>query len=43
MGGRLSELGFEIQARNGKGHMGRVAKEVPMFREIITQAGIKPQ
>jgi hypothetical protein len=21
----------------------RVAKEVPMFREIITQAGIKPQ
>jgi tripartite-type tricarboxylate transporter receptor subunit TctC len=43
MGGKLSELGFEIQARDGKGHMARVAKEVPMFREIITQAGIKPQ
>jgi tripartite-type tricarboxylate transporter receptor subunit TctC len=43
MGGKLSELGFEIQARDGKGHMARVAQEVPMFREIITQAGIKPQ
>jgi len=43
MGGKLSELGFEIQARDGKGHMARVAKEVPMFREIILQAGIKPQ
>jgi len=43
MKGKLSELGFEIQAKDGKGHMARVAKEVPMFREIITQAGIKPQ
>jgi tripartite-type tricarboxylate transporter receptor subunit TctC len=43
MRGKLAELGFEIQARDGKGHMARVAKEVPMFREIITQAGIKPQ
>jgi tripartite-type tricarboxylate transporter receptor subunit TctC len=43
MGGKLSELGFEIQARDGKGHMARVAKEVPMFRAIIAQAGIKPQ
>src|SRR6202040_1425244 len=43
MKGKLSELGFEVQARDGKGHMARVAKEVPMFREIITQAGIKPR
>jgi hypothetical protein len=43
MGAKLSELGFEIQAKDGKTHMARVAKEVPMFREIIAQAGIKPQ
>ncbi len=43
MGGKLSELGFEIQAKDGKGHMARVAKEVPMFRAIVAQAGIKPQ
>jgi tripartite-type tricarboxylate transporter receptor subunit TctC len=43
MGAKLSELGFEVQAKDGKGHMARVAKEVPMFREIIAQAGIKPQ
>jgi tripartite-type tricarboxylate transporter receptor subunit TctC len=43
MSGKLSELGFEIQAKDGKGHMARVAKEVPMFRQVITQAGIKPQ
>jgi hypothetical protein len=36
-------LGFEVQAKDGKGHMARVAKEVPMFRAIISQAGIKPQ
>lgn len=43
MGAKLSELGFEIQAKDGKDHMARVAKEVPMFRQIIAQAGIKPQ
>ena len=43
MGAKLAELGFEIQAKDGKTHMARVAREVPMFREIITQAGIKPQ
>ena len=43
MRSKLSESGFEVQAKDGKGHMARVAKEVPMFREIITQAGIKPQ
>jgi tripartite-type tricarboxylate transporter receptor subunit TctC len=37
---RLTAAGFEVTARDGKGHMARVAKEVPMFRDIITQAGI---
>jgi tripartite-type tricarboxylate transporter receptor subunit TctC len=43
MGRKLAELGFEVQAKDGKGHMARVAREVPMFRAIIAQAGIKPQ
>jgi tripartite-type tricarboxylate transporter receptor subunit TctC len=38
---RLTQAGFEVTARDGKGHMARVAKEVPMFRDIIAQAGIK--
>src|SRR6516165_3525813 len=33
MRGKLAELGFEVQAKDGKGHMARVTKEVPMFRE----------
>jgi tripartite-type tricarboxylate transporter receptor subunit TctC len=41
MRARLAKSGFEVQAKDGKGHMARVAKEVPMFRDIITQAGIK--
>jgi tripartite-type tricarboxylate transporter receptor subunit TctC len=43
MRGKLAELGFEVQARDGKGHMARVAKEVPMFRTIVAQSGIKQQ
>lgn len=38
---RLTKAGFEVTARDGKGHMARVEKEVPMFREIIEQANIK--
>jgi tripartite-type tricarboxylate transporter receptor subunit TctC len=38
---KLTKAGFEVTARDGKGHMARVAKEVPMFRDIIAQAGIK--
>ena len=40
---KLSQSGFQVQARDGKGHMARVAKEVPMYRQIIAQAGIKLQ
>ena len=38
---KLTKAGFEVTARDGKGHTARVVKEVPMFRDIITQAGIK--
>jgi tripartite-type tricarboxylate transporter receptor subunit TctC len=41
MRAKLTQSGFDVTARDGKGHMARVAKEVPMFRDIITQAGIK--
>jgi tripartite-type tricarboxylate transporter receptor subunit TctC len=38
---KLTQAGFEVTARDGKGHADRIAKEVPMFRDIIVQAGIK--
>jgi tripartite-type tricarboxylate transporter receptor subunit TctC len=38
---KLTEAGFEVTAKNGKGHMARVQKEVPMFKQIIADAGIK--
>jgi tripartite-type tricarboxylate transporter receptor subunit TctC len=41
MRARLAKSGFEVQAKDGKGHMARVAREVPMFRDIIAKAGIK--
>jgi tripartite-type tricarboxylate transporter receptor subunit TctC len=37
----LAKSGFEIRAKTGKEHMARVAREVPMFADIIAQAGIK--
>jgi tripartite-type tricarboxylate transporter receptor subunit TctC len=38
---KLTQSGFEVTARDGNGHMERVKREVAMFRDIITQAGIK--
>jgi len=38
---RLAKSGFEVQAKDGKGHLARITKEVPMFREIVATAGIK--
>ena len=38
---KLTKSGFQVQAKSGTEHMARVAKEVPMFRQIIKQAGIK--
>ena len=37
---KLIEAGFDITAKDGKGHAARIAKEVPMFRKIIADAGI---
>jgi tripartite-type tricarboxylate transporter receptor subunit TctC len=38
---KLVQSGFQVEAKDGKGHMARIAKEVPMYRDIITKAGIK--
>jgi tripartite-type tricarboxylate transporter receptor subunit TctC len=38
---KLTQAGFEVTARDGKGHAERIAKEVPMYSGIIAQAGIK--
>jgi tripartite-type tricarboxylate transporter receptor subunit TctC len=41
MRAKLVQSGFVVTAKDGKGHMARLQKEVPMFRDIIQQAGIK--
>ena len=41
MKAKLTAAGFEVTAKTGKGHMERVAKEVPMYKKIIADAGIK--
>jgi tripartite-type tricarboxylate transporter receptor subunit TctC len=38
---KLVHSGFQVEAKNSKSHMARIAREVPMFRELISQAGIK--
>ena len=38
---KLTEAGFDVTARTGKGHMARVTKEVAMFRQIIVDAKIR--
>jgi tripartite-type tricarboxylate transporter receptor subunit TctC len=38
---KLTEAGFQITALDGKGHAARIAKEVPMYKKIIADAGIK--
>jgi tripartite-type tricarboxylate transporter receptor subunit TctC len=38
---KLTQSGFQVQAADGKTHMDRVRREIPMYREIIKQAGIK--
>jgi hypothetical protein len=38
---KLTQSGFQVQASDGKTHMERVRREIPMYREIIKQAGIK--
>jgi tripartite-type tricarboxylate transporter receptor subunit TctC len=41
MRAKLTESGFEVTATAGKEHMARIAREVPMFADIISRAGIK--
>ncbi len=38
---KLTQSGFQVQARDGKAHMTRIQKEILMYREIINQAGVK--
>jgi tripartite-type tricarboxylate transporter receptor subunit TctC len=38
---KLTEAGFEVTAKDAKGHAARIAKEVPMYKKIIADAGIK--
>ena len=41
MRAKLTESGFEVTATPGKEHMARIAREVSMFADIISRAGIK--
>ncbi len=38
---KLVQSGFQVEAKDGKSHMARIAREVPIFRELTSQAGIK--
>jgi tripartite-type tricarboxylate transporter receptor subunit TctC len=38
---KLVQSGFQVEAKDSNSHMARIAREVPMFRELINQAGIK--
>jgi tripartite-type tricarboxylate transporter receptor subunit TctC len=38
---KLVQSGFQVEAKDGKSHRARIAREVPTFRELISQAGIK--
>jgi tripartite-type tricarboxylate transporter receptor subunit TctC len=37
---KLVEAGFDVTAKDGKDHGARIAKEVPLFKKIIADAGI---
>jgi tripartite-type tricarboxylate transporter receptor subunit TctC len=38
---KLIEAGFDVTAKDRKGHSERIAREIPMFKKIIEDAGIK--
>jgi tripartite-type tricarboxylate transporter receptor subunit TctC len=38
---KLVTAGFDVTAKDGKAHAARVAKEIPMFKEIIEKANIQ--
>jgi tripartite-type tricarboxylate transporter receptor subunit TctC len=37
---KLVEAGFDVTAKGAKGHGERIAKEVPLFKKVIADAGI---
>ncbi|MFL6798662.1 MAG: Bug family tripartite tricarboxylate transporter substrate binding protein [Xanthobacteraceae bacterium] len=41
MRAKLTEAGFQVTATTGKEHAARITREIPLFRQIIEQAGIK--
>ena len=41
MNKKLVEAGFDVAAKDAKAHAARIAKEIPMFKKIIEDAGIK--
>jgi tripartite-type tricarboxylate transporter receptor subunit TctC len=38
---KLVTAGFEVTAKDGKGHAERIAREIPLFKKIIADAGVK--
>jgi tripartite-type tricarboxylate transporter receptor subunit TctC len=38
---KLVTAGFEVTAKDGKGHAARMAKEIPLFKKIIADAHIQ--
>jgi tripartite-type tricarboxylate transporter receptor subunit TctC len=38
---KLVEAGFDVTAKDAKGHAARIAKEIPMFKKIIADSGIQ--
>jgi tripartite-type tricarboxylate transporter receptor subunit TctC len=40
MQARLAKSGFDVKAKAGQEHMARISREVPMYTDIIKQAGI---
>jgi tripartite-type tricarboxylate transporter receptor subunit TctC len=38
---KLVDAGFDVTAKDSKGHAARIAKEIPMFKKIIEDAGIQ--
>jgi tripartite-type tricarboxylate transporter receptor subunit TctC len=37
---KLVDAGFEVTAKDAKGHAARIAREIPLFKKIIADAGI---
>ena len=37
----VAKISVDVTAKDAKGHAARIAKEIPMFKKIIADAGIK--